>query len=68
MYRYLACALAMTAATIAVTPGLAAQAKPKAPADAPKTYTVQFVFDETTYCGHDDAERGQRRRVRTDGH
>jgi hypothetical protein len=51
MYRYLTCALALTAAAIALTPGLAAQAKPKARADAPKTYNVQFVFNETTYSG-----------------
>ena len=34
-----------------MTTTAAAQTKPKAPADAPKAYTVEFVFEGTTYSG-----------------
>ena len=68
MYRYLACALALTAAAIAVTPGLAAQATPNFSSRRPQDLHRAVRLRRNHLLGHDDAERGQRRRVRTDGH
>ena len=47
MSRHFAAALGLVAALMTTT--AAAQTKPKAPADAPKAYTVEFVFEGTTY-------------------
>ena len=49
MSQHFAAALGLVAALMTTT--AAAQTKPKAPADAPKAYTVEFVFEGTTYSG-----------------